>query len=82
MTMASNPMCECNTTAPPMRASRTGVLDPVTKGVTMRGINATERARSNVQWYDPWDLCGSGTGTGSLTVPSIISRNESQSQSN
>lgn len=50
MTMASNPMCECNTTELPMRASRTGVLDPVTKGVTIRGTNATERARSNVQW--------------------------------
>jgi hypothetical protein len=50
VTMASNPICECNTMELPMRASRTGVLDPVTKGVTMRGIKATERARSNVQW--------------------------------
>ena len=39
-----------------MRASRTGVLVPVTKGVTIRGISATDIARSKVQWYDPCAL--------------------------
>ena len=36
-------------TAEPMSPSRIGVEEPVTKGVTISGINATERARSNVQ---------------------------------
>jgi hypothetical protein len=50
-----------------------GVLEPVTKGVTTRGINATERARSKVQWYEPWAFEGGGMGTGSLTVPWMTS---------
>ena len=57
----------------PIRASRTGVLVPVTKGATMRGTIATESARSKVQWYDPCALWASGIGTGSLTVPAIVS---------
>lgn len=73
MIMESNPICECMTIEVPIRASRTGVLVPVTNGVTTRGTSATESARSKVQWYDPCDLCGSGIGTGSLTVPLMTS---------
>jgi len=50
-----------------------GLLDPVTKGVTTRGINATERARSKVQWYEPWALEEGRMGTGSFTVPWMTS---------
>src|SRR5262245_34343336 len=74
--MAAKPMWECTMTEEAMRASRTGVVVAVTKGVAMRGTRATESARSNVQWYEPWALCGGWVGTGSLTVPSIASVEE------
>ena len=53
MTMASKPMWECITIEEPMRASSTGAELPVTKGVTINGMRATESARSKVQWYEP-----------------------------
>lgn len=48
-----------------------GLKDPETKGVTVRGMRPTAIERSNVQWYEPWDGDGLGTGAGSFAVSAI-----------
>lgn len=50
------------------RASVAGFNDPETKGATVRGMIPTAIKRSNVQWYDPWDGDGLGTGAASFAV--------------
>jgi hypothetical protein len=52
-------------------ASVTGFRLPAANGAIERGMSATDRARSNVQWYEPCVGEGFGIGAGSLMVPSI-----------
>jgi len=49
-------------------ASRTGLAEPLAKGATERGTRPAAMRRSNVQWYEPWDGEGAGTGAASLTA--------------
>lgn len=42
-------MCECMISVEASNASVTGFRDPVAKGAIVRGMRATERARSKAQ---------------------------------
>lgn len=50
-------------------ARLTYALPELTAAPPMIGMRPAESSRSNVQWYDPCDLCDSNVGAASLTVP-------------
>jgi len=51
------------------RPQLTYALPELTAAPPMIGMRLAESNRSNVQWYDPCDLCASNVGDASLTVP-------------
>jgi len=52
-------------------ASVVGFNDPAAKGAIVRGIRPAEIRRSKVQWYEPCDGLGGGTGAASFATKSL-----------